>query len=212
MHAHRGPLLQECKLCLQNIKTAPSIGLYISVLFKKLSFSVLRLVQGHTLQAVIEAVQKRVRKHRRHPDKLAEVQKWLWSYARHVAHGLAQVGSCLGSPRHLVCFPCIWVVCWMVYAAMLHGMCDAAAALNSSASGPRDWWAVVTGCLEKVQHVVQVLADLHQHRSHRDLKPQNIMVAEKRGKVSVTLIDFAGSRLNDESKRLSAAVDISSCM
>ena len=100
----------------------------------------------------------------------------------------------------------------MMYAAMLHDMCDAAAALHSSASSPRDWWAVVTGCLDQEQHVVQVLADLHKHRSHRDLKPQNIMVAEKRGKVSITLIDFAGSRLNDESKRLSAAVDINSCM
>ena len=209
MHAHRCPLLEECKRCLQNIKNAPSIGLYISMLSEKLFLSVHRLVQGHTLQTVIEAVQKRVRKHRRHPDKLAEVQKWLWSYTRHVAHGLAQVGSCL---RHLGCFPCIWVMCWMMYAAMLHDMCDAAAALNSSASSPRDWWAVVTGCLDQEQHVVQVLADLHQHRSHRDLKPQNIMVAEKRGKVSVTLIDFASSRLNHESKRLSAAVGIRLCM
>lgn len=59
---------------------------------------------------------------------------------------------------------------------------------------------------------MQVLADLHQHRSHRDLKPQNIMVAQKSGRVSVTLIDFAGSRLHEQGKRLSTAVDISSCL
>lgn len=109
VHAHRCPLLQGCKLCLQakDIRPAPSIWLHILVLCERLALSVHRLVQGHTLQAVIEAVQKRVRKHRGHPDKLAEVRKWLWRYTRHVAHGLAQVGSRLGRSQALGVFPCI---------------------------------------------------------------------------------------------------------
>ena len=49
---------------------------------------------------------------------------------------------------------------------------------------------------------MQILAELHKNRSHRDLKPQNILVAQskmtKGSKVTVKLIDFAASREHDE--------------
>ena len=50
---------------------------------------------------------------------------------------------------------------------------------------------------------MQILADLHEERSHRDLKPQNIMVAQSsntgnRNKVTVKLVDFAASRKQSE--------------
>ena len=55
---------------------------------------------------------------------------------------------------------------------------------------------------------MQTLAELHKDRSHRDLKPQNIMVTHSRmtkgSKVQVKLIDFAGSRQHDEGVRYSA--------
>lgn len=53
---------------------------------------------------------------------------------------------------------------------------------------------------------MQILADLHKERSHRDLKPQNIMVAQsKTGWVAVKLIDFAASRMHDQGKRYFAS-------
>ena len=49
---------------------------------------------------------------------------------------------------------------------------------------------------------MQILTELHKDRSHRDLKPQNIIVAQTRmtkgSKVTVKLIDFAASREHDE--------------
>lgn len=46
----------------------------------------------------------------------------------------------------------------------------------------------------------QILADLHKERSHRDIKPGNILVAQRLGRVTVKLVDFAGSRLHSEGK------------
>ncbi|KAA6427173.1 MAG: hypothetical protein FRX49_02930 [Trebouxia sp. A1-2] len=44
--------------------------------------------------------------------------------------------------------------------------------------------------------LAQILHDVHKDgRSHRDIKPHNIVVSWKNGKVTVTLIDWAGSRL-----------------
>lgn len=46
---------------------------------------------------------------------------------------------------------------------------------------------------------LQILHDVHKDgRSHRDIKPHNIVVSWKNGKVTVTLIDWAGSRLRGE--------------
>lgn len=51
---------------------------------------------------------------------------------------------------------------------------------------------------------VQILAELHEERSHRDLKPQNIVVTQStarlgiKAKVTVKLIDFAASRKQSE--------------
>ena len=48
---------------------------------------------------------------------------------------------------------------------------------------------------------LQILHDVHKGgRSHRDIKPHNIMVSWKNGKVTVSLIDWAGSRLDSECK------------
>ena len=56
--------------------------------------------------------------------------------------------------------------------------------------------------LTSTHRSMQILAELHEHRSHRDLKPQNILVAQtkmtKGSKVTVKLIDFAASREHDE--------------
>ena len=52
-----------------------------------------RLVQGHTLDAVMAAVDRHAKKHRRNPARLLLLRKWLWSYTRHVAYALAKVGS-----------------------------------------------------------------------------------------------------------------------
>ena len=51
---------------------------------------------------------------------------------------------------------------------------------------------------------VQILAEMHKERSHRDLKPQNIIVTQTRmtngikAKVTVRLIDFGASREHGE--------------
>ena len=46
----------------------------------------------------------------------------------------------------------------------------------------------------------QILADLHKERSHRDIKPGNILVVQRLGRVTVKLVDLAGSRLHSEGK------------
>jgi len=52
---------------------------------------------------------------------------------------------------------------------------------------------------------LQILHDVHKgRRSHRDIKPQNIMVSWKNGKVTVHLIDWAGSRLDSEGRHVHA--------
>lgn len=51
---------------------------------------------------------------------------------------------------------------------------------------------------------VQILAEMHKERSHRDLKPQNIIVTQTRmtngikAKVTVRLVDFGASREHGE--------------
>ncbi len=46
---------------------------------------------------------------------------------------------------------------------------------------------------------LQILHDVHKgERSHRDIKPENMIVSWKDGKVTVSLIDWAGSRLDSE--------------
>ena len=45
---------------------------------------------------------------------------------------------------------------------------------------------------------VQIMRDMHEHRSHRDVKPANIMLYWQGGQVDVMLIDFAGSRPHGE--------------
>ncbi|DBB03944.1 TPA: hypothetical protein ACH3X1_013020 [Trebouxia sp. C0004] len=46
---------------------------------------------------------------------------------------------------------------------------------------------------------MQILHDVHKGgRSHQDIKPNNMMVSWKNGKVTLNLIDWAGSRLRSE--------------
>ena len=65
-----------------------------------------------------------------------------------------------------------------------------------------DWCVFACAQLHAdLKHVaVQILADLHKTRSHRDVKPGNIMVVQRKGKVIVKLVDFAASRLQTEGK------------
>ena len=46
--------------------------------------------------------------------------------------------------------------------------------------------------------MVQMLDNLHEERSHRDLKPHNVMAVWTDGGVALRLIDFANSRLHSE--------------
>ena len=48
---------------------------------------------------------------------------------------------------------------------------------------------------------LQILHDMHKGgRIHRDIKPENMIVSWKDSKVTVSLIDWAGSRLESESR------------
>ena len=49
--------------------------------------------------------------------------------------------------------------------------------------------------------MVQMLDDLHEERSHRDIKPHNIMAVWGDGGVALRLIDFANSRLHTEGRQ-----------
>jgi len=49
--------------------------------------------------------------------------------------------------------------------------------------------------------MVQMLDDLHEERSHRDIKPHNIMAVWGDGGVALRLIDFANSRLHSEGRQ-----------
>lgn len=52
------------------------------------------------------------------------------------------------------------------------------------------------------------MLDMHSYRSHRDVKPANVMVSWQGGQVLVTLIDFAGSRLHHQGKDLASVTTL----
>ena len=72
-------------------------------------------------------------------------------------------------------------------------------------------------CEAKLEHSVrpplthamdypQVLQDLHLQRSHRDIKPANLMLSGWiKGKVNLTLVDWASSRLHSQGELLQPA-------
>ncbi|KAA6426479.1 MAG: hypothetical protein FRX49_03590 [Trebouxia sp. A1-2] len=70
----------------------------------------------------------------------------------------------------------------------------------------REWLWPFT--LHTAYGLAKILNDLHKDRSHRDVKPHNIILSQRKGKVSIKLIDFAGSRLHSEDDVLNATFSL----
>ena len=179
-------------------------------------------MEGKTIQDIIEAVHKYIHKHQS-SAKRAALKEWLWHFTAHVAHGLAQASSTSQS---------LWDPCMrLTHMQMSVAICSLPipvlyAEKHRFSRLPR--WAKsrplgaasLTGCmatagdgddelsmLTSVSCAMQVLSDLHKQRSHRDLKPQNIMVAQsRRGRVTVKLVDFAASRTHGQSKHYNLCI------
>lgn len=49
--------------------------------------------------------------------------------------------------------------------------------------------------------MLQILDDLHEERSHRDIKPHNIMAVWGEGRLALCLIDFANGSLHTEGRQ-----------
>ena len=137
-----------------------------------------RLAKGKNLDVLCKGIRRKLALVK-NTELLQAFKRWSWTVTMQTVYQLAQVS-----------WPStVWHMDWHVSACRLHD-CFSAATFVCCASEE---------VLAHMCNAMQALADVHPSRAHRDLKLDNIMIAEYFGShASIKLLDWANSRASSE--------------